>query len=71
VNETTKTNTQILVRQPELRPCLPCVYGPVDFREFRDQLIAIDKLLDKGGLEARFVRLADAEYGRHVPEPPK
>jgi len=65
VNETTKPNAQILVWQPELRPCLPCVYGPVDFREFRDQLIAIDKLLDNGGLEERFVRLADAEHGHH------
>lgn len=65
MNDTTETNAEILAWQPELRPALPCVYGPIDFREFRDQLIAIDQLLDKGGIEERFVRLADAEQGNH------
>jgi len=65
MNEPIEINTEILAWQPELRPALPCVYGPIDFREFRDQLITIDQLLDTGGVEMRFVRLADAEQGSH------
>lgn len=42
--------------QPELRPELPCVYGPVDYRIFRAQLLEIDRLLDEGGVEMDFVR---------------
>ncbi len=51
-----------LAYQPALRPALPCVYGPVEFREFRDQLVTIDALLAEGGLEAAFVQAAAAEH---------
>jgi hypothetical protein len=52
----------ILAYQPALRPALPCVYGPVEFREFRDQLVAIDGMLHEGGIEAAFVQAAAAEH---------
>ncbi len=47
-----------IVYQPALRPALPCVYGPVEFREFRDQLVNLDGMLVAGGLEADFIRFA-------------
>ena len=47
--------------QPALRPALPCVYGPVEFRDFRAQLMTIDGLLVAGDCEETFVRLALAE----------
>mgnify|MGYP000367033144 CR=1 FL=1 len=60
-----KTNTTRTVAtiadQPALRPALPCIYGPVEFREFRDQFVQIDRMLDEGGIETTFVQLARAE----------
>lgn len=60
-----KTNTErtepIIAYQPVLRPALPCIYGPVEFREFRDQFVQIDRMLDEGGIETSFVQLARAE----------
>jgi hypothetical protein len=50
-----------IVYQPALRPALPCVYGPVDFRDYRDRLVTIDRLLLEGGVEAVFIQLALAE----------
>jgi len=41
--------------QPELRPELPVVYGAKDYREFRDTLIEMDRILTVTGLEDRFV----------------
>jgi hypothetical protein len=52
----------ILAYQPALRPALPCVYGPVEFREFRDQLVTIDAMLHEGGVEAAFVKAAAVEH---------
>lgn len=52
----------ILAYQPALRPALPCVYGPVEFREFRDQLVTIDRMLNEGGIESAFVQSAAAEH---------
>ena len=60
-----KTNTEratpIIVYQPALRPALPCVYGPVDFRDYRDRLVTIDRMLLEGGIEAVFIQAAVAE----------
>jgi len=60
-----KTNTErtapIVAYPPALRPALPCIYGPVEFREWRDQLVQIDRRLDEGGIETTFVQLARAE----------
>jgi hypothetical protein len=50
-----------IVYQPALRPALPCVYGPVEFREFRDQLVTIDQMLVEGAVEGDFIQLALAE----------
>ena len=47
--------------QPPLRPALPCVYGPVEYREQRALFERIDKILSSSGLEDEFVALALAE----------
>lgn len=61
-NKTTVRTAPILAYQPTLRPALPCVYGPVEFREYSALLVTIDGLLMEGGLESAFVRLAAAEH---------
>lgn len=58
---TTRRTIPTIVYQTSLRPALPCVYGPVEFREFRDQLVAIDALLVNGGMEEEFIQLALAQ----------
>jgi hypothetical protein len=42
--------------QESLRPALPSVYGPVDYKEWRDQLVCFDGFLVAGGLEAEFLQ---------------
>jgi hypothetical protein len=56
------TQGQALAWQPELRPTISTVYGPLDYRIFRDQLLEIDRLL-RAGIEAQFVR----EVLSHLP----
>lgn len=59
-NATPQTSSSIIY-QPALRPALPCVYGPVDFRDYRDRLVTIDRMLLDGGIEAVFIQAAVAE----------
>lgn len=42
--------------QPDLRPALPCVFGAKDYRDFRDTLVEMDRILAESGLEDAFVR---------------
>lgn len=58
----TAPTAPIIIYQPELRPALPCVYGPVDFRDYRDRLVTIDRMLLEGGVEAVFIQAAVAEH---------
>ena len=51
----------MIVDQPVLRPALPCIYGPVEFRDYRARLETIDRLLLEGGIEAGFIQAAVAE----------
>lgn len=60
-NPTPSRPAPTIAYQSALRPALPCVYGPVEFQEFRAQLVAIDGLLVAGRLEESFVQLAVAE----------
>jgi len=63
VNKKTTTQTApILAYQPALRPALPCVYGPVEFRDFRAQLIQIDTFLHEGGIESAFITAVATEH---------
>lgn len=41
--------------QPEFRPALPRVFGAKDYRDFRDTLIEMDRILVESGLEDAFV----------------
>jgi hypothetical protein len=47
--------------QPALRPALPCVYGPLDYREQRSLFQRIDHILTTSGLEEKFITLTLAE----------
>jgi hypothetical protein len=51
----------ILTYQPALRPALPCVYGPLDYREQRAMFERIDLILSTSGLEQEFINLALAD----------
>jgi len=41
----------IMAYQPDLRPALPTVYGPKDYREFCETLIEMDNILTRTGME--------------------
>jgi hypothetical protein len=43
--------------QPALRPALPCLYGPIDYREQRSLYQRIDSTLSASGLEEEFITL--------------
>lgn len=47
--------------QPALRPALPCIYGPLDYRDQRALFERIDSILSTSGLEQEFIRLTSAE----------
>jgi len=49
--------------QPALRPALPCVYGPLDYREQRTLFHRIDSILSASGLEEEFITLTLTERG--------
>lgn len=63
MNKTNATapTAPIISYQPALRPALPCVYGPVDFHDYCDRLVTIDRMLVEGGVEAAFIQAAVAE----------
>ena len=45
----------MIALQPELRPSFSTVYGPKDYRDFRDLLMEMDRILLTTGVEANFV----------------
>lgn len=45
----------IIPVQPQLPQVLPTIEGNVDYRDFRDQLLAIDHLLQTSGLESQLI----------------
>jgi len=52
----------IISFQPEFRPALPSVIGAKDFRDFRDTLIEMDRILTSTGLEGRLIERHIASY---------
>jgi len=56
MNKISKANLTHIAWQPELRPDIPTVYGPLDYRVFTAQLEELDELLLHGGIENDFVR---------------
>jgi len=47
--------------QLELMPPLPTIYGPADYRELRETLVEMDRLLSRGRLEQEFI-VGDLEH---------
>ena len=44
-----------IVFQQSLRPEIPTVYGPIEYRRFRDQLENIDRILEDSKIEECFL----------------
>ena len=53
----------IIAFQPTLRPALPTVYGPLDYREQRDLIVRIDRILSESKLDDAFLRAAIRDQG--------
>jgi len=53
----------IFTYQPSLRPDLPQVFGPKEYREERALFIRIDEILSSSGLEGEFITLAMEHHG--------
>ena len=49
--------------QPHLRPALPQVEGPKEYRQERELFIRLDEILTTSGLEQEFIRLSMAQRG--------
>lgn len=49
--------------QPHLRPALPQVEGPKEYRDERDLFIRLDEILATSGLEQEFIQLSMAQRG--------
>ncbi len=45
----------IIAFQPSFRPALPVVFGAKDYREFRETLVEMDRILVESGLEVRLI----------------
>ncbi len=52
--------------QPELSPALPVVIGNADYKQFRETLIQIDRILEQGGIETEFVFDRLAAYEQEI-----
>ena len=63
-NMTTTKATSPVAYQFPLRPALPCIYGPLEYREERDLYERLDHLLCTTGIEAQYLAAAFAESGR-------
>lgn len=53
----------IIAFQPALRPALPTVYGPLDYREQRALIERMDGILSASGLDHEFLAAAVADQG--------
>lgn len=57
------SNVLSFTYQPSLRPELPQIFGPKEYREERALFIRIDEILTSSGLESEFIRLAMEHHG--------
>ncbi len=53
----------IIAFQPVLRPALPTIYGPLDYREQRDLILRIDRILSESKLDEAFLQAAIRDQG--------
>ncbi len=60
---TTKPTSPVAYQIP-LRPALPNIYGPVEYRDERDLYERIDGLLHSTGIEGGYIAAAFAQSGR-------
>ena len=55
--------SHIIAFQPALRPALPTIYGPLDYREQRDLIVRIDRILRESKLDDAFLQMAIRDQG--------
>ncbi len=55
--------SHIIAFQPALRPALPTVYGPLDYRQQRALFERMDSILGASGLDQEFLAAAIADQG--------
>lgn len=60
----TPDTTSSVAYQFPLRPALPCIYGPLEYREERDLYERIDAILHTSGIENEYISAAFAQSGR-------
>ncbi len=63
-NMTAIQSTTPVAYQFPLRPALPCIYGPQEYRDERDLYERVDGILHTSGIEREYVSAAFAEPGR-------
>lgn len=63
-NMTTAPSSPSIAYQFPLRPALPCIYGPLEYREERALYERIDTLLRTTGIEHEYIAAAFAQSGR-------
>ena len=61
-NMTANTTSPVAYQFP-LRPALPCIYGPLEYREERDLYERIDGILNTSGIEREYVSAAFGQSG--------
>lgn len=61
-NMTAKSTFPVAYQFP-LRPALPCIYGPLEYREERELFERIDAILHTSGIENEYVSAAFSESG--------
>ena len=60
--DTTKPTPPVAYQIP-LRPALPCIYGPVEYRDERDLYERVDRLLHSTDIEREYIAAAFAQSG--------
>lgn len=55
--------SHIIAFQPALRPALPTVYGPLDYRAQRELIVRIDAILSEAKLDDAFLQAALRDQG--------
>lgn len=62
------SSLRILPFQPQLPQVLPTIEGNVDYRQFRDQLLQIDRLLLDSGLETQLIEADLQQWAAQRPD---
>ena len=62
-SKTQSRMSTIIAFQPALRPALPTIYGPLDYREQRDLIMRLDCILSESKIDDAFLQAAICDQG--------